>query len=42
MSRVGGDDMAGDEPVEEHADGGETLLDRGFGVGRPELLDVSC
>ena len=28
MRRVGGDDLAGDQPVEQHADGGEVLLDR--------------
>ena len=34
------DDLADDEPVEEHADGGEVLLDRGLGVAVLELLDV--
>ena len=28
MSRIGRDDLAGDQPVEQHADGGEVLLDR--------------
>ena len=28
MGRIGGDDLAGDQPVEQHADGGEVLLDR--------------
>ena len=28
VRRVGGDDLDGDEPVEQHADGGEVLFDR--------------
>ena len=28
MGRIGRDDLAGDQPVEKHADGGEVLLDR--------------
>ena len=28
MRRIGGDDLAGDQPVEQHADRGEVLLDR--------------
>ena len=35
MGGVDGDDLAGNQPVEEHADGGELLLDRGLGVGLP-------
>ena len=27
MGRIGGDDLAGDQPVEQHADGGQVLLD---------------
>jgi hypothetical protein len=28
VGRIGGDDLAGDQPVEQHADSGEVLLDR--------------
>ena len=28
MGRIGRDDLAGDQPVEQHADRGEVLLDR--------------
>ena len=28
MGRVGRDDLSGDQPVEQHADGGQVLLDR--------------
>jgi hypothetical protein len=41
--RVGGtgtDDLACHQPVEEHADGGQLLLCRGFGIGLLELLDI--
>ena len=34
------DDVAEDEPVEEHPDGGQVLLDRGGLVRERELLDV--
>jgi len=37
---VHGHDLAGDEPIEEHANGGEVLLDRGLGTLGAELLDV--
>ena len=33
--RVHGDDLAHDRPVEQHADGGEVLLDGGGAVARP-------
>ncbi len=35
---VGVDDMSGDEPVEEHSEGGQVLLDGGLGLG---LLEFS-
>ena len=35
MRRVGGDDLAGDQPVEQHADRRQVLLDR-------RLLDMPC
>jgi hypothetical protein len=38
---IDGDDLAEDEPVEEHADGGEVLLYRRLRVALAELLDVS-
>ena len=28
MRRIGGDDLASDEPIEHHADGGQVLLER--------------
>jgi hypothetical protein len=28
VGRIGGDHLARDQPVEQHADGGEVLLDR--------------
>ena len=40
VGRVDGHDLAGHQPVEEHADGGEVLLDRGLGVALLEKLDV--
>ena len=40
VGRVDVDDLAGDQPVEEHADGGELLLDRRLGVVLLELLDI--
>jgi hypothetical protein len=40
MGRIGGDDLAGDEPVEQHADGGEVLLDRRLFEILAERLDI--
>ena len=37
---VAADHLADHEPVEQHADRGEVLLDRGLRVGFAELLDV--
>ena len=41
MSRVDGNDLAGDQPIEEHADGGQVLLDGALGMRLAELLDVA-
>jgi len=38
--RVDGEHAAGDQPVEQHADGGEVLLDGRLFEIRPERLDV--
>ena len=40
VGRVGGDDLAGDQPVEQHADGGEVLLDRRLLEILAERLDI--
>ena len=40
MGRIGGDDLAGDQPVEQHADGGEVLLDRRLFEILAERLDI--
>ena len=40
MGRIGGDDLAGDQPVEQHADGGEVLLDRRLFKILAERLDI--
>ncbi len=40
MEHAHGDDLAGDEPVEQHADGSEVLLDRRFLEVLAERLDV--
>ena len=40
MSRIGRDDLARDQPVEQHADGGEVLLDRRLLEILAERLDV--
>lgn len=36
---IGRDDLGGHEPVEEHADGGEVLLDSGGGAGMSLDID---
>ena len=41
MRRIGGDHLAGDEPVEQHADRGEVLLDGRFLEVLAEAADVS-
>jgi hypothetical protein len=41
VRRVGGDDLTGYKPVEEHGDRGEGLLDAGLCHRAAELLDVS-
>jgi hypothetical protein len=28
LATIGGDDLAGDHPIDQHADGGQVLLDR--------------
>ena len=38
MGRIHVDDVAGHEPVEQHADGGQVLLDRGRGEMALEIL----
>jgi hypothetical protein len=30
MRRIGRDDLTGDQPIEQHADGGQVLLTDGF------------
>jgi len=40
MRGVDRHDLAGDQPVEEHANGGQLLLDGGLGVRLPQLLDI--
>jgi hypothetical protein len=40
MRRIGGDDLAGDEPVEQHADGREVLLDRRLFAILSQPLDI--
>ena len=41
MSRIGGDDLAGDQPVKQHAYGGEVLLDRRLLEILAKSLDIS-
>ena len=40
MRRIGRDDLAGDEPVEQHADRGEVLLDGRLLEAFPEATDI--
>ncbi len=40
MCRIGGDDLASDQPVEQHADGGKVLLDRRLLEIFPQRLDI--
>jgi hypothetical protein len=40
MRWVGGDDLAGDQPVEQHADGSQMLLDRRLRHGVLQVLDI--
>jgi len=40
VGRIGGDHLAGDQPVEQHPDRGQVLLDRWFGHAALELLDI--
>ena len=40
MRRIGRDDLAGDQPVEQHADGGQVLLDRRLLKILAERLDI--
>jgi hypothetical protein len=40
MGLIGGDDLAGDEPVEQHADGGQVLFDRRLFEVLAERLDI--
>ena len=40
MRRVGREHLADDQPVEQHADGGEVLLDRRLGGGFLQRLDI--
>jgi hypothetical protein len=40
MRRVNRSHLAGDQPVEQHADAGEMLLDRGSRHAPAELLDI--
>jgi hypothetical protein len=41
VGRVQRHDLADDEPIEEHADGGQVLLHGRLGMGAAELLDVA-
>ena len=40
MRRIGRDNLADDEPVEQHADGGEVLFDRRLLEILPKTLDI--
>jgi hypothetical protein len=40
MRRIGRDDLAGNQPVEQHADGSQVLLDRWFLEVLAERLDI--
>ena len=40
VSRIGVQDVARHQPIEQHADRGQVLLHGGLGVGAAELLDV--
>ena len=40
MGRVGREDLAGDQPVEQHADRSEVLLDRRLFKILPQALDI--
>ena len=40
MRRIGGDDLAGDQPVEQHADRGQVLLDRRLRHRVLQVLDI--
>ena len=40
MRRIGGDDLAGDQPIEQHADRGEVLFDRRLLEAFPEATDI--
>ena len=41
MCGVRGDDLAGNQPIEEHADGGQVLLDGLLRADVAELLDIA-
>ena len=40
MSRVGRHDLAGDQPIEEHPDGGQMLFDGRLGMVLHQQLDI--
>ncbi len=40
VGRIGVHDVAGGQPIEQHPDRGQVLLDGVFGMGAAELLDV--
>ena len=40
--RVGGDNLADDQPVKEHPDRRQLLFHGGLGESLAELLDVGC
>ena len=40
VSGIGGDNLAGDQPVEQHADGSQVLLDRRLRHRRLQVLDI--
>jgi hypothetical protein len=40
LATIGGDDLAGDQPIDQHADGGQVLLDRRLLKILAERLDI--
>ena len=42
LATIGGDDLAGDQPIDQHADGGQVLLDRRLLKVLTERFDVGA
>ena len=40
LAAIGGDDLAGDQPIDQHADGGQVLLARRLLIVLTERFDV--